>query len=38
MVDEQALAGLLQQAAESIAIPDGAEERIVSKALSVEAD
>jgi hypothetical protein len=38
MVDEQALAGLLQQAAESIAIPDGAEERILAKALSVETD
>jgi hypothetical protein len=36
MVDEQALAGLLQQVAESIALPDGAEERILSKALSVE--
>jgi hypothetical protein len=38
MVDEQALAGLLQQAAESIAIPDGADERILAKALSVETD
>jgi hypothetical protein len=38
MVDEQALAGLLQQTAESIAIPDGAEERILAKALSVETD
>jgi hypothetical protein len=38
MVDEQALAGLLQQAAESIALPDGAEERILSRARSVETD
>jgi Domain of unknown function (DUF4349) len=38
MVDEQALAGLLQQVAQSIAIPAGAEERILAKALSVETD
>jgi hypothetical protein len=38
MVDEQALAGLLQQAAELIVIPDGADERILSKTLSVETD
>jgi Domain of unknown function (DUF4349) len=38
MVDEQALAGLLQQAAGSIALPDGAEERILSRARSVETD
>ncbi len=38
MVDEQALALLLQQAAESIAVPDGAEERILAKALPVETD